>query len=966
VTVFEMLRERVDLAEFAERFTELKTSGRALRGCCPFPDHQDDTPSFYIYPDERFHCFGCRRHGDSVDLWAGTQGIEPGMEAALDLAREFGVELPERDPEARQKAQERRQREDGFLEQAKGCYRALACRPQVREWWERRGFGEDLQERFLLGINGDGSAATIPYWKCGRVQCLIERRFRGERKYLLPSGEELPDGHKPLFVPGPVRGPTFLVEGFIDALALAALGESTIAVGGTNISEYQMRELEKISGPLYILPDADEEGTEAVREWVRKLYPKALLCPAEYGREASHAKDFADAFAAEGEAAKERLEELKDRAIDGLELALQGVPEDPSKRRRLKYVRENVIPLILRPLEAEGPKALLEPVKDSEVLAALDDVAAATRVRLAALKDATEKEAQRRLIKTANAAKTDEEPDPGPLPKDTEHLVARYEVLNRYVEDVAYVHGVVKDRDVLRLQTLVAVGAQLAPYPNGKPAGANLIITAEPGRGKNYVCDAVASLLPEGFFLAFESASAKSLFYRAEKNPTLLKHVWIYPNEAEATDQLVEMFRPLLSGGKASHLTVNKDSDGRNAAQELNVEGPASITIPTVRNKLDGQLQTRMLVAELVDYEGRVAAHSRASSKQLLPNYAAKDHGPKVRAWQAALESLTEVRRVVFDLDHEEFCFDSDQVSHGARLWGNLLGLMLAHAWLEQKNREIMELANGERAVVATPEDYEAAYDIFKATCERSIVNLSDTHRKILDAVYELKKDSDFNDGFSQRKIATQADVSVSTVSEHKTFLTKSVKLLYEAEGGGLMLVADAEPSWWTKGDLLIGFPRPDQVWAWWEEIKTSPAPTTTEHAEHPDDEGQYSLTYGEKDVRYSTEHQPNAAEHLFVEADMNGGVRQGTECVRQDPDQKNGLGKPETTPENVVFGMFDRFEDKEPSQTVAEGLQRLLREHPEYRERRPGQIACRLHMGGYTPFVPKDEEVEAAMKEVF
>jgi hypothetical protein len=146
---------------------------------------------------------------------------------------------------------------------------------------------------------------------------------------------------------------------------------------------------------------------------------------------------------------------------------------------------------------------------------------------------------------------------------------------------------------VLKLQTLVAVGAQLAPYPNGKPAGANLVITAEAGRGKNHVCDAVASLLPEGFCLPFESASAKSLFYKAEKDPAILKHVWIYPNEAEATDKLVEMFRPLLSGGKASHLTVNKDADGRNAAQELNVEGPASITIPTVRNKLDGQLQTR-------------------------------------------------------------------------------------------------------------------------------------------------------------------------------------------------------------------------------------------------------------------------------------------------------------------------------------------------------------------------------------
>jgi predicted DNA-binding protein YlxM (UPF0122 family) len=132
---------------------------------------------------------------------------------------------------------------------------------------------------------------------------------------------------------------------------------------------------------------------------------------------------------------------------------------------------------------------------------------------------------------------------------------------------------------------------------------------------------------------------------------------------------------------------------------------------------------------------------------------------------------------------------------------------MLAHAWLEQRNRDVMELASGERAIVATPEDYEAAYAVFKATCERSVVNLSDTHRAILDAVYELSSQSAF-DGFSLRKIADKAGVHHSTVAEHKTYLTKSAKLLKEVESG-LDLVADAEPSWWRKGDLLVGFPRP-------------------------------------------------------------------------------------------------------------------------------------------------------------
>jgi hypothetical protein len=516
-------------------------------------------------------------------------------------------------------------------------------------------------------------------------------------------------------------------------------------------------------------------------------------------------------------------------------------------------------------------------------------------------------------VAAAEDAETDQT-EPDVLSEEAEALVSSPGVLDRYVEDVARSRGVVRDRDALRLQTLVALGAQLAPLPNGKPAGANLILTAEAGRGKNYVCDAVASMLPEGFYMAFESASAKSLYYRAETDPGVLTHRWIYPNEAEATDQLVELFRPLLSGGRASHLTVNKTGEGRNAAQELTIEGPASITIPTVRNKLDAQLQTRMLVAELPDYEGRVAEHSRAVSRQLLPDNAGEDHTPKIRAWQAALTSLTSVRRVVFLLEEEAFCFDSDEVSHGARLWTNLLGLMLAHAWLEQRNREVLELDREERAVVATPEDYEAAYAVFKATCERSVVNLSDTHRAILDAVYELSSQSTF-DGFSLRKIADAAGVHHSTVAEHKTYLTKSAKLLKEVEGG-LDLVADAEPSWWRKGDALVGFPRPEQVRRWWEGGVGS-ASESARQARHPNDVGQEAHTYAENSVGQTTRQSPDGARH----ADQNGaktGVSGGETAVSvAEPDSENSLFMPNTDDNEAVSGVSDGFEDEDNDSVV-------------------------------------------------
>ncbi|PLS87630.1 MAG: hypothetical protein CYG60_00875, partial [Actinobacteria bacterium] len=450
-------------------------------------------------------------------------------------------------------------------------------------------------------------------------------------------------------------------------------------------------------------------------------------------------KDFADLFAAEGhDAVRRRLEALKERAVDGLELALDALPDEPSNRRRLGYVRERIIPLLLQEKgDGRGPEALRELTKDSAVLAALDDVAAATKLKPGVLKAALEEEVQRRFLEARNAAKAEKEADAASTIHEKIYApMLEPGVLRRLVEAIARMHGIVGEIKALEFIILVAVGAQLAQLPNGRPLGASGMLIAEAGRGKNYLIDAVVAILPPGWYLSFESASASSMYYRVERDPGFLEHRFLYPNEIEAVDALIEFLRPMLSSSKAMKLTVNKDAEGRNEGQELEVKGPITTIIPTVRNKTDEQLQTRLLIAELEDYEGRVKEHTRAFSKLLRPGYAATDNTEEVGRWQAALGSLTAKRRVVFPLEHEEFALDNDGVSHGARLWANLLGLMCSHAWLEQRNRDAIELSSGERAVVATPDDYEAAYDIFQAISRRSVVNLSETHRKILNALY--------------------------------------------------------------------------------------------------------------------------------------------------------------------------------------------------------------------------------------
>src|SRR5215212_10972968 len=99
-------------------------------------------------------------------------------------------------PEACQKREERQEKEGEYLRLARACHAALEQHHSVREWWEGRGFGDELRRRFMLGSDRGGTEAVIPFWHRGRVLFLIRRKLRGEPKYVLPPAEELPDGYK--------------------------------------------------------------------------------------------------------------------------------------------------------------------------------------------------------------------------------------------------------------------------------------------------------------------------------------------------------------------------------------------------------------------------------------------------------------------------------------------------------------------------------------------------------------------------------------------------------------------------------------------------------------------------------------------------------------------------------------------------------------------------------------------------
>ena len=75
---FEKIKRENPVEDFIGQYTELRLNGGKWKGKCALPDHQDDSPSLWVYPETRsWYCFGCNRGGDVIDF-AKLKGIQLG------------------------------------------------------------------------------------------------------------------------------------------------------------------------------------------------------------------------------------------------------------------------------------------------------------------------------------------------------------------------------------------------------------------------------------------------------------------------------------------------------------------------------------------------------------------------------------------------------------------------------------------------------------------------------------------------------------------------------------------------------------------------------------------------------------------------------------------------------------------------------------------------------------------------
>ncbi|TQS72266.1 DNA primase [Rhodobacteraceae bacterium] len=288
---------------------------------CPF--HQEKSASFHV--DDRkgyYYCFGCHAKGDALTFIRETENVGF-MEAVEILAREAGLSMPARDPQAQEKA-DRRTELAQVMEAAVQYFRLMLSSQSgqaARDYLAGRKLGAPAQERFEIGFapdtrqglfqalsakgftpelivdaglcaKPDGNGAPYDRFRGRIIYPIRDPRGRciafggramdpnARAKYLNSPETVLFDKGRSLYNHGPAReacgkGQKLVVcEGYMDVIALSEAGfGGAVAPLGTAVTEHQLQMLWRIHDEPIIALDGDTAGIRAAHRVIDLALP---------------------------------------------------------------------------------------------------------------------------------------------------------------------------------------------------------------------------------------------------------------------------------------------------------------------------------------------------------------------------------------------------------------------------------------------------------------------------------------------------------------------------------------------------------------------------------------------------------------------------------------------------------------------------------------------------------------------
>ncbi len=314
----EEVREAANIVEVASEFTALRRQGTRFVGLCPYPDHQEKSPSFSVAPDRGFYyCFGCQRGGDAIKLASELKSFSF-ADAVSYLAERSGIELQfEGGPDseaARERTRHRRALHKALAVAAvyyhKYLLKSRSPRAEhARNYLQDRGITLSTIEEFRIGYapsRGDSGfigataklgldrrvldeAGLLTAWGGERFSGRITFPISDRRGRIVGFGARSLGDDQPKYLNSPEtqifnkrnllygfpqvseairkERTALIVEGYTDVLMLYQAGiRNVVATLGTATTAAHLRTLSGYADRIYLLFDPDEAGERATQK----------------------------------------------------------------------------------------------------------------------------------------------------------------------------------------------------------------------------------------------------------------------------------------------------------------------------------------------------------------------------------------------------------------------------------------------------------------------------------------------------------------------------------------------------------------------------------------------------------------------------------------------------------------------------------------------------------------------------
>lgn len=309
--VVSQIKDKLDVLDVVSKDVILKKSGGNYWGLCPF--HKEKTPSFSVNPAKGIYkCFGCGEGGDALSYLMKTRGLDF-KDLIKDLAREFGIELP--NIYSGEKNKDTKEQMIKACGEAADFYQhALFGTSEAQSalsYLNNRGIDEKIIKRYLLGYSGKEPAGLYKTLKTKFSDDILEKsglilktskgdyidRFRsrviipihnengeivafGARaleedqnpKYLNSSDSLIYNKSKLLygmyFAKDAVKqsDSVIIMEGYFDVISAQAHGiENCVASCGTSLTQEHIKLISRYSKSrkIYLSFDTDAAGVKA-------------------------------------------------------------------------------------------------------------------------------------------------------------------------------------------------------------------------------------------------------------------------------------------------------------------------------------------------------------------------------------------------------------------------------------------------------------------------------------------------------------------------------------------------------------------------------------------------------------------------------------------------------------------------------------------------------------------------------